>query len=180
MRAMPNRFRDSVVEKLILLEQKTGASISYHLMPPFETSFHDYLSIQDAAKQIADFIGLAGFTFIVAVTMQEEKVGGHIDLSTGRKNIFIEIDEKTMKFPNAVGATLCHEVCHKWLQVNGISSYIEIENEILTDISTVFLGLGKIMLNGCKTTHLRYETIPNGTRTVTETMTSGYLERNQL
>lgn len=177
---MRDRFLDSFVDKLILLEQKTGASVSYRLMSPFEAPFHDYLSIQEAAKQIADFIGLAGFTFVVAVAMQKEKVGGHIDLSTGGKDIFIEIDENTMKFPNVVGAVLCHEVCHKWLQVNGISSRIEIESEILTDISTVFLGLGKIMLNGCRTTRLRYETIPNGTRTVAETMTSGYLDRDQL
>jgi len=85
-----------------------------------------------------------------------------------------------MKFPDTVAATLCHEACHKWLQVNGISSSIKSEDEILTDITTVFLGFGKIMLNGCKATIVRYETIPNGTRTITETRTSGYLDRDQL
>lgn len=177
---MSDRFVKSFVEKLILLEQKTGVTVPYRLMAPFTAPFYDHLSIQKAAKQIADFIGLTGFTFIVAIAKQKEKVGGHIDLATDGKEVFVEVDEDTMKFPDAVGATLCHETCHKWLRVNGVESPIEYENEILTDISTVFLGLGKVMLNGSKATNVRYETVPNGTRTITETMTSGYLDRDQL
>jgi len=177
---MSDRFVEAFVDKLILLERSTGASVQYRVMPPFTTPFYDHLSIQKAAKDIAAFIGLTGFTFIVAMAKQKEKVGGHIDLSTQDKNVFVEIDDDMMKFPDAVGATLCHEACHKWLQVKGIRSPIEIDNEILTDMTSVFLGFGKIMLNGCKTTKVRHETIPNGTRTITETMTAGYLERNQL
>lgn len=62
----------------------------------------------------------------------------------------------------------------------GIRSPLEIDNEILTDITSVFLGFGKIMFNGSKTTNERHETIPNGTRTITETKTVGYLNRDQL
>lgn len=112
---MSDRFVKNFVEKLILLEQKTRVTVLYRLMAPFTTPFYDHLSIQKAAKQIADFIGLTGFTFIVAVAKQKEKVGGHIDLATNGKEVFIEVDEDTMKFPDAVGATLCHETCHKWL-----------------------------------------------------------------
>jgi hypothetical protein len=95
---MPDLFVESFTEKLILLEQKTGAQVSYRLMSPFKTPFHDYLSIQQAAKEIADFIGLSGFTFIVAVAKQKDKVGGHIDLSTSERDVFIEIDGDTIKF----------------------------------------------------------------------------------
>ena len=177
---MSDRFVEAFVDKLILLERRTGASVQYRVMPPFTTPFHDHLSIQTAAKEIAAFIGLTGFTFIVAVARQKENVGGHIDLSPHDKCVFVEIDHDIMKFPDAVGATLCHEVCHKWLQVNGIDSPIEIDNEILTDITSVFLGFGKIMLNGCRTANVRQETVPDGTRTITETMTAGYLDRDQL
>jgi len=151
-------------------------------MPPLTASFHDCLAIQAVAKQIAASIGIEGFTFIIATAKQKEKVGGHIDLSTGGREVFVEVDSDMMKFPDAIAATLCHEICHKWLQVNGIRSPIEIEidNEILTDITSVFLGFGKIMLNGCRTTNVRHETTSNGTRTITETMTAGYLDRDQL
>jgi|TARA_Y100000310_G_C20589434_1_gene767179 hypothetical protein len=177
---MSERFVEAFVDKLILLEQKTGASVQYRVMQPFTAPFHDHLSIQGTAKDIAEFIGLTGYTFIVAIAKQKEKVGGHIDLSTEGTSVFVEIDPEMMKFPDSVGATLCHEICHKWLQSNGIRSAIEIDNEILTDITSVFLGFGKIMLNGCRTENVRYETIPNGTRTITEAMTAGYLDRDQL
>ena len=178
---MSDRFVEAFVEKLILLERKTGANVQYRIMPPFMVPFHDHLSIQKTAKDIAEFIGLTGFTFIVGVAKQREKVGGHIDLCVEGDNVvFVEIDGDMMKFPDAVGATLCHEVCHKWLQLQGIASPVKIENEILTDITSVFLGFGKIMLNGCKATKVSYETIPNGTRTITQTMASGYLHRDQL
>lgn len=177
---MSERFVEAFVDKLILLEQKTGANVHYRVMHPFIAPFHDYVSIQKTAKDIAESIGLTGYTFIVSVAKQKENVGGHIDPSTEGTTVFLEIDSAMMKFPDSVGATLCHEICHKWLQRNGIRSSLEIDNEILTDITSVFLGFGKIMLNGCKTENVRYETIPNGTRTITETMRAGYLDRDQL
>jgi hypothetical protein len=177
---MSDRFVETFIDKLILLEQKTGAKAGYRVMPPLTAPFKDCLAIQAVARKIAESIGLEDFTFIISTAKQKEKVGGHIDLSTGGRDVFVEVDSDMMKFPDAVAATLCHELCHKWLQVNGIRSPIEIDNEILTDITSVFLGFGKIMLNGCRTTNVRYETIPNGTRTITETMTAGYLDRDQL
>jgi len=177
---MSDGFVKAFLDKLVLLEQKTGAKVHYRVMPPLMAPFHDHLAIQTVAKQIAAFIGLTDLTFIIATVKQKKEVGGHIDLSTGGGDVFVEVDSDMIKFPDAVAATLCHEACHKWLQVNGISSPIESDNEILTDITSVFLGFGKVMLNGCRTTNVRHESIPNGTRTTTETMTAGYLDRDQL
>src|SRR3989442_1554225 len=134
---------------VILLEHRTGARVSYRPLPPLRQSLHDIIGIQAAAKHIAEFVGLTGLTFVVGVAKQKLNVGGHIDLKSSGPDVFVEIDSDTLSFSDAVAATLCHEICHKWLQVNGISCPVEIENEILTDITTVFLGLGKIMLNGC-------------------------------
>jgi hypothetical protein len=177
---MPERFVESFVEKLILLEQRTGVDVHYRVMPPLTVRFHDHIEIQRVARKIAEFIGLTGFTFVIAIAKQKKNVAGHIDLSTGSKEVFVEVDSDMMEFPDAVAATLCHEVCHKWLQVHGIRSLIESDNEILTDITSVFLGFGKIMLNGCRTTNTAVETTPDGTSTITKTMTAGYLDRDQL
>jgi len=130
----------SFVDKLILLEQRAGSQVHYRIMPPLAGPFHDCISIQKVARQIADSIGLTHFSFIITFAKQKKNVGGHIDLSTGGRDVFIEIDPDAIPFPDSVGAILCHEICHKWLQVMGISSPIEIDNEILTDITTVFLG----------------------------------------
>ncbi len=177
---MLDLFVESFVEKLILLEQRTGARIPYRLMNSFGMIFYDAISLQKVAKAIADFIGLTGFTFVITTSKQKENTGGHIDLRDTRNFVFIEIDESTMKFPNVVAGILCHELCHKWLQVNGINCPTDIENEILTDITTVFLGLGKIMLNGCKGVNVKQGMTLNGTSTTTQTITSGYLDRDHL
>ena len=177
---MSNEWVEAFVDKLVLLELKTSAKVHYRVMPPFNASHYDSLAMQAVARQIAEFIGLKGLTFIVTAAKQEEKVGGRIDLSSGGKEVFIEVDSETMEFPDAVSATLCQEVCHKWLDVHGIRSSTEIDNEILTDISCVFLGLGKIMLNGCGVTCVRHEFVPEGTRTISKKLTTGYLKRDQL
>jgi hypothetical protein len=177
---MSDRYVEVFVDKLILLEQKTGAKAHYRIMPPLAVKFQDVITIQKSAKLIAEFIGIDDFTFIIGIKGQGEKVGGHIDLSATGREVFVEVDDDVMKFPDTVAATLCHEICHKWLQINAISSPLESDNEILTDITSVFLGFGKIMLNGCRTTNINKETTGNTTHKITETMTAGYLDRDQL
>jgi hypothetical protein len=166
----------SFVDKLILLEQKTGSGAHYRVMPPLSGAFYDSISVQKVARHIADSIPLPGFTFIVTFIKQKKNVAGRIDLSTRGREVFIEIDPDALSFPDSVGATLCHEICHKWLQMMGIASPIERDNEILTDIAAVFLGFGKIMLNGCELKKVTKD----GTRTTTQTHKCGYLERDQL
>lgn len=170
----------SLVDKLLLLEQKTGLSVRYEIMSPISEPCHDPIVIQQLAKAIAEFAGLAGLTFIVAITKQKQNVGGHVDLSTEDQEVFVEIDPALTKYPEAVVATLCHEVCHKWLQLQGIRSPVVLDNEILTDVTSVFLGFGKIMLNGCKVTHVDHNPLHNGSQKVTEEMTTGYLDREEL
>jgi hypothetical protein len=177
---MPDQFVEAFVDKLILLEKSLGARTHYRVMSPLTAPFHDLSAIQTIAKQIAEFIGLGSFTFIISAAKQKENVGGHIDLSIHGKEVFVEVDPNMMKFPDSVAATICHEACHKWLQVNGIRSPAGIDDEILTDITSVFLGFGKTMLNGCSTTFVKHEPINNGTRKITETMTVGYLDLDQL
>lgn len=177
---MPDRSVEAFVEKLALLEERVGHKAQYRVMSPIASSLQDLPSIWKAAKQIADFIGLGDYAFIVDTVKQKEHIGGHIDLSTNDMIVFIEIDPGMLKFPYSVAATLCHEVCHKYLQVNGLRLPLEIENEILTDITTVLLGFGKRMLNGREARHVGHETTADSTQTVTQTMTVGYLDRDQL
>jgi len=173
---MTDLFVKEVTEKLMLLERRTGASVKYNIFPPLPQPLFAAGAIQVAAKDIAEFVGLPWLTFVVGFAKQKEGVAGHIELKYSGKEVYIEIEPMT-GFPDVVAATLCHEICHKWLQVKGIVQPIEIENERLTDITAVFLGLGKIMLNGCVSTD--EETHPNGTR-VTRTMKSGYLSRDEF
>ena len=178
---MSDHFVEAFVDKLILLERIAGASAHYRIMPPFAVPFHDINTVQKAVRIIAEFIELKGFVFVVDPQKQKEHVAGNIDLSTKDEFIFIEVDDTLMKdFPDAIGATLCHEVCHKWLQIKGIAAPIERDNEILTDITSVFLGFGKIMLNGCQTSRITFEKSISEKKMITKTTSVGYLDQDQL
>lgn len=170
-------FVQSFAEKLILLERRTGKTTSYRLMSPLNWPSSDDHSRQQAAKFIANSIGLNSFNFIVGIAKQEKNTAAHIDLKDGQQDVFIEMSPNILQYSDVVAATLCHEICHKWLQVHGISSCIKQDNEILTDITTVFLGFGKIMLNGCEGGITRFES-DGSTRT--ENTKVGYLSRDQL
>ena len=50
--------------------------------------------------------------------------------------------------PLVMGAILAHELTHYFLFNKGINISDEIENERFTDLATVYLGLGKLTLNG--------------------------------
>jgi len=181
---MSEVFVEDYISKIVLLEKQVGVKLSYQMLEPFSLNKRDIIATQTAAKKIAEFVGLHGFTFIIATVKQKEKVGGHVELKYNEKEVFVEISDDVLKFEDAVLATLAHEITHKYLHVNGISCGMgpihEYENEVLTDITTVFLGLGKLMLNGCECQNARQEYVPEGTRTITETLKSGYLDRRQL
>lgn len=171
---------DSFIDKLLMLEEKTGARVQYQSLDPLPTASYNLVTIQRAAKEMAHFIGLDDFTFIISIIKQKENVGGHVDLATTGSEVFIEIDDELLESPEVCSAALAHEICHKWMDHNEIRSPIERDNEILTDITAVYLGFGKILLNGCETIRVSYEEVSGGTRTIHKTRKVGYLDRKQL
>ncbi len=109
------------------------------------------MSIQNAGKIIADHVGLTNLTFVIAVTLQDPSTAGHIELRYDSPDVYVEISHDICGYKDAVLATLCHEVCHKFLHTRGIRhGTVQVEQEFLTDVTAVYLGMGKIMLNGCE------------------------------
>ncbi len=167
------------IDKIVLLEKKIGEKASYKMLNPFSMNPNNIIDVQNAAKKIAHFIGLSGFTFIVATTKQKENTAGNIELDFRGKEVFIEISDELVSGESML-AVLSHEITHKYLDINNIScgkgvQYIY-ENEILTDIASIYLGMGKIALNGCEYKNISYEI--NSIRT--KTYRYGYLNREQL
>ena len=169
------------INNLLVLERQLGTKVDYKIHePPFLMDQGDIISLQSAAKELAGYIGLSNLIFIVAIAKQKEKIGGHIDLRSNQNEVFIEISEDVLKYKNSVLATLAHEITHKFLQINGITLPDEKMNEILTDTASVYLGFGKIMLNGCENYTTKHEKDWNGEKTITETLCTGYLNRDQF
>lgn len=178
---MSRPFPEDCVEKVILLEKALGAKVTYQILEPFCLDPTDIVAVQQAAKHIAQFVGLHDLTFIVAFSKQEENVAGHTELYNGQKEVFIEIGSDIARFAPAVLATLAHEITHKYLHRHGLrveeGTNDQGENEVFTDIGAVFLGLGKLMLNGCECRRFQLEDSPGSTTMHTETFRVGYLDR---
>jgi hypothetical protein len=60
----------------------------------------------------------------------------------------IEISSTHRHSSFILGATLAHELAHHYLAHRGVRLPAVDENERLTDVATIFLGLGKLTLNG--------------------------------
>lgn len=180
---MAEVFTEDYIAKLLLLEKAVGHKVSYHLLDPFHlhtASTDGYVEIQRAAKRIAEFVGLTGLTFLIEPTHLAEGTCGRIELQSAGSEVFVQISPDLFGFPSAVLATISHEIAHKFLHTNRIAwgdgPADHYHNEVLTDVAGVFLGLGKLMLNG----HCAERTVENASGRTKHTRKVGYLDGNQL
>jgi len=172
------------LEKIIHLGKRLEKNRIYELLEPWMIDGYNSIEIQNAGKKISNFIGLSNLTFVITYTTQEKNVAGHIELNNNSdEGVFIEIDEKFKSEPEIILAILAHEICHKLIYINGLSQFGH-ENEILTDIATIYMGLGKLSLNGCEIVNISTNTQWSGderkTTTSTTTQKVGYLSRSQF
>jgi hypothetical protein len=179
MESVSADLTDDYIAKVRLLEETVGARASYLFLDPFQVKPHDAVHVQAAARRIAEFVGLSRYRFIVSICRQEHGVGGQVELQPSGEDVFVEVSATLQQTPTTVLATLAHEITHKYLQVNGVSCGPGLnhrhEDEVLTDIASVWLGLGKLVLNGCESQATNVEETPNGTRTTTTSHRVGYL-----
>ncbi len=171
---------NTLLDKLLLLESKLRSIHEYKILEPFRFDPGDASAVQSAAKKIARHLNLEGLTFIISYARQGENVGGHIQLDSS-SNVFIEIDGALKNSYRTVLYVLAHEICHKYLHRHNIWLTPELENELLTDTATIFTGLGKLTLNGCKQTQVYRERHYDGSRTkMTSTRRLGYMSKSQF
>ena len=87
--------------------------------------------------------------------------------SPSSREVFIQISADLVSFLEAILATLSHEISHKYLEVNRVSwaegPANHYHNEVPTDITAIFPGLGKLMMNG----HNLQRTANQGSRQIT-------------
>jgi hypothetical protein len=166
-----------------LLEEAVGEEAKYTFLDPFpcrsiEAGRPQIIAIQNAGKIISQHLGMADHVFVISVVAQKENTAGHNELDHSGREVFVEISPEICKYNDAVLATLSHELSHKFLHLHGIrNGALPIEQEFLTDVTAVYLGLGKIMVNGCECRSTR-ELATNGrTTTETHTLRTGYISR---
>lgn len=172
------------IEKLILIEKHLGRCNGLFYNPtPLFNSF-DSIQIQKEASNMLKFVGLENYTAVITYSKTKQDIGGNIELDNSQ-NVFIYINYEYKGDNNKVLAILAHEICHKVLYVRHLYyPNITIENELLTDLTTVYIGFGRLSLNGCysKITSTNKE-IRDGKEysiKTTQTNTIGYLSLNQF
>jgi hypothetical protein len=176
----PRAFLDLVTS----LEAAVSTLGYYPVMEPF--ACHTLLKgrpaiieIQTAGKKIALHVGLGDLTFIIAVTSQGPTTAGHIELTYGKPEVYVEISQNICGYKDSVLATLSHEIAHKFLHRHGIDKGMNgLELEFLTDVTAVYLGMGKIMLNGCECQSSRTTSGGGKTTTTTHSLKTGYISRS--
>lgn len=154
------------IDKIMYLEKNIGKYISYKMLNPIDLMpYKDNLNV--LAQKIAEFVGLKA-TFIVTKGARDN--GGEIEYDG--KVSYIDININVCKSFSQTIAVLAHEIMHQYLKNKGLFYRLEIENEVLTDIATVYTGLGKLSLNG---NHVEDRIINN--QTITTTVSKiGYLD----
>lgn len=117
------------------------------------TSVTDEL-LNNEAHRMLDFVGLKGYEPVCKLCKTEEGTGGCVDMTNTKDNfVHIKVSEEYRNNIPAVLAVLAHEICHKYLFVNGIYvQLIPIMNEVYCDLCTIYVGFGDLILNGYNTT----------------------------
>lgn len=112
-----------------------------------------FATVLDEAKNMLEFVGLHNYQTDIKFAVLDGETGGNISLNdTMEPAVHINISNSFRNNWNAVLAVLAHEICHKFLMVNGLYCSIDISvNETFVDLATMYVGFGELMLNGCDT-----------------------------
>ena len=166
-----------ILTSLDKIESHLKRKVFKYYQPSPSFSPDDTVSVNKEARLMLDFVGLQNYTAIISYTKTKQNEGGNIELDNS-KEVFIEISSEMKMDKDRVLAVMAHEICHKVLFVNGLYYRFpipQIENEKLTDLTTIYVGFGKLTLNGC---HKKYETFNKNSNTITSHLVeTGYLTR---
>lgn len=116
------------------------------------TDFHtpfwkdSIIQVQHFARRIAEHYRMAIGTVVVSLNHTLDKAA-HVELSRS-PDFFIEVNLQAVQHPDDILAVLAHEITHIYLYRLGLSSHDIMEDEILTDTTATYLGLGVLILNG--------------------------------
>ena len=120
--------------------------------PSTISSINNDDELNAAARKMMDFVNLEKYVPQCTFCKTKENVGGF----TFQRNDYIvpiSVSEHYKGNKAAVLAILAHEICHKVIYINGLrfDGAFDFMNEIFTDICTIHVGFGILILNGYRT-----------------------------
>ena len=139
--------KEMILSELALIEKHLKFK-SMQFYKPHSLS-GDIVYLQKTASNMMKFVGLNDYIPLITFVTTEESEGGNIELDYS-KNVYIQISNKYRNSSDQILAIMAHEICHKVLFLSGLYyPTIKLKNEILTDLATMYVGFGKLSLNGC-------------------------------
>lgn len=177
--------RLSLLRHIISLENAVGSFVSKQpfVLPEYYHPANanqitpNVILLQRLASDMAKFIKLPFFTITVIPEKQKQSVGGHIEgMNPNVQEVFIAIEPDFLRFPMVTVKVMAHELSHKFLAFHHLSLESTEDDEILTDVTAIYLGFGTFALNGLMYT----ETYQKDFQTkVTRTVSNGYLDLDE-
>ena len=167
------------IDKLILLEKELGWKVAQVFLDPKSLNFtntSDNDAIDSVANKIADFLNLPNIIHVNIVNLLTG-IAGEISPSSDN-DITINLGKRSLKIKHAVLGILAHELTHQYLFNHGIDLRHKsvLDNELLTDIAAIYLGLGNLILNG----HRNEKKVLRNKQEITYKMKIGYVKTHYL
>ncbi|WP_010245248.1 CpXC domain-containing protein [Acetivibrio cellulolyticus] len=163
------------IDKLILLEKELGRKVAQEFLDSKSLDFaniSDNDAIDSVANKIANFLDLPNKIHVNIDDLSFD-TGGSIR-PTSDYNVTINLNKNSLKMKDAVLGVLAHELTHQYLFNHGIDLRHKsiLDNELLTDIAAIYLGLGNLILNA----HRNEKTVYKNKQEVTYKMEIGYVK----
>ena len=147
-------------ERIILLLHDIEKKLPPRRYTTYSIPFTDnrpipLMALNGEAKKMMNFVGLSEFEPDCEWTNLPNGTAGNI-LLNGSLNgpIKIRLSEIYRSNAKATIAILAHEICHKLLEYHGLyysTDALSELNEIYTELTTIFIGFGNIILSGYST-----------------------------
>lgn len=164
------------IDKIILLENFSQRKRKYEIVNPIDfKGYFDLVEIHKISKLLSNHIGYDDLIFTIVFKEFDSDTAGNVTLDY-KEDVLIHISKSLWGFPESILATLSHEISHKFVQLNRLTFSLTYENEVFTDLTSIYLGFGKLMLNGVEV--IQKNSLGNTERTITKNV--GYLNRKQL
>lgn len=116
-----------------------------------QNSFQSNADLDREAKSILNYVGLKECIPTCKFDKVDGNIAGYTINNYSIYNIPITVNEKYKCNSKACKAILAHEICHKVIFLNGINFTSPVPqeyNEIFTDLCTIYMGLGQLVLDG--------------------------------
>lgn len=102
------------------------------------------------AENMMNFAGLVGYTPHISFE-DLENAAGNINLNPSL-HVHINLNKTVRCDSQAIMSTLAHEICHKvlyrYLPPFSRGPVMDIENEVMTDLATFYVGFGNLTMSG--------------------------------